>query len=141
MKALSVVLAVSAILCIAGGSTSAVAGNASEMPFLGTSEKEALYLPVADVMPEPVGGLPAIVKRVVYPEAAKKTGIEGKVYLIAFVNESGEVDDVKVIKGLQGGCEEAAVKAVKDSKFSPGKQNGAAVKVQLSIPIAFKMAK
>ena len=102
---------------------------------------EALYLPVADVMPEPVGGLPAIVKRVVYPDAARRAGVEGKVFIIAYINESGDVDDVKVVKGLQSGCDEAAVNAVKASKFSPAKQGGAAVKVQLSIPIVFKLAK
>ena len=36
--------------------------------------------------------------------------------------EKGQVDDVKVIKGLGGGCDEAAVRAVKESKFTPGKK-------------------
>ena len=103
--------------------------------------QESPYLPVAEVMPEPVGGLSAITKKVVYPEGAKKANIEGKVYVIAYINESGDVDEVKVIKGLALGCDEAAAKAVKESKFSPGKQNGTAVKVQLSLPVVFKMIK
>jgi protein TonB len=105
------------------------------------AEKENAYLPVVDVMPEPVGGIAAIARKVVYPEAAKKFGIEGKVYLVAYINESGDVDDVKVLKGLQGGCDEAATKALKETKFNPGKQGGTAVKSQLSIPISFKIAK
>jgi protein TonB len=141
MKNRSIVLAAFLLLCLAGGKTHALAASLVDMPSPSPIGNEALYLPVADVMPEPVGGLAGIVKRVVYPESAKKVGIEGKVYLIAYINESGEVDDVKVVKGLQGGCEEAAVTAVKATKFSPAKQNGASVKVQLSIPIAFKMSK
>ena len=75
----------------------------------------------------------------VYPDLARKSNVEGKVYLVAYINEQGGVDDVKIIKGLPAGCEEAAVKAVKEAKFSAGKQGGVAVKSQLSIPIQFKL--
>jgi len=99
----------------------------------------AAYLPFAEEMPSPVGGLPAIYKNVKYPEIAQKAGIQGKVYLLAFVNENGGVDDVKVIKGLGGGCDEAAIKAVKNTKFKPGKNKGKAVKVKFSLAIKFKL--
>jgi protein TonB len=105
----------------------------------GGEEKETAYLPFADVMPEPVGGLGAISKRLVYPEMAKNAQIQGKIYLIAYINEKGDVDDVKIIKGLPAGCDDAAIKAIKETKFVPGKQNGTPVKVQLSIPVSFKL--
>jgi protein TonB len=101
--------------------------------------EESAYLPVVEVMPEPVGGIGAIIRSVVYPDLARKSNVEGKVYLVAYINEQGGVDDVKIIKGLPAGCEEAAVKAVKEAKFSAGKQGGVAVKSQLSIPIQFKL--
>lgn len=107
--------------------------------FPGGDEKETAYQPFADVMPEPVGGLAAISKRLVYPEMAKTAHIQGKIYLIAYINEKGEVDDVKIIKGLPAGCDDAAIKAIKETKFVPAKQNGTPVKVQLSIPITFKL--
>jgi len=44
-----------------------------------------------------------------------------------------------VIKGIGAGCDEAAVQAVMQTKFKPGKQRGKAVKVQVSIPIVFKL--
>lgn len=97
------------------------------------------YLPFAEVMPEPVGGLEAIYKKIVYPEAAKKTGLEGKVYILVFVNETGGVDDAKIVKDIGGGCGDAAVKAIKSVKYTPGKSGGAAVKVKLSMAISFKM--
>jgi protein TonB len=101
--------------------------------------KEDAYKPFAEVMPTPIGGLEAINKKIVYPEIAKNAGIEGKVYLLVFINESGNVDDAKVIKGIGAGCDEAAVEAVKETKFSPGKNNGEAVKVKLSLPFLFKL--
>lgn len=101
--------------------------------------QEDPYAAFAEVMPSPVGGLEAVIKRIVYPEIAKKAGLSGKLYLLIYVDEKGQVDDVKVIKGLGGGCDEAAVKAVKESKFTPGKNSDVPVKVKLSLPITFKM--
>ena len=102
--------------------------------------QEDPYAAFAEVMPEPVGGLEAIITKIVYPEIAKKAGLSGKLYLLIYVDEKGKVDDVKIIKGLGGGCDEAAIKAVKESKFSPGKNSDVPVKVKLSLPITFKMS-
>ena len=97
------------------------------------------YLAFAEEMPKPVGGLPSIYERIEYPEIAKRTGIEGKVYVLAFINESGDVDDVKVVKGIGGGCDEATVEAVKKTKFTPGKLGGKPAKVKMSLQIQFKL--
>lgn len=97
------------------------------------------YLAFADVMPEPDGGLPAIYKLISYPAIAKKAGIQGKVYLMAFISETGNVDDVKVIKGIGGGCDEAAIEAVKQTKFSSAQSGGKNVKVKMSLQIQFKL--
>jgi len=101
--------------------------------------QEDAYKAVCDQMPEPVGGYEAIYKSMSYPEMAKKAGIQGKVYLLAYINEKGGVDDVKVVKSLGGGCDEAAVEAVKKTKFTQGKLQGQSVKVKLTIPINFKL--
>ncbi len=101
--------------------------------------KDDLYKPFAQVMPEPKDGLQSIYSKIKYPSDAQKAGIQGKVYLLIYINEKGDVDDVKVLKGLGAGCDEAAVAAIKDTKFTPGKDNGAAVKVKLSLPITFKL--
>ena len=97
------------------------------------------YFVAVEEMPFPIGGLSAIQEKIVYPELAKRSGIEGKVYILAYINEKGIVDHAKVIKGIGAGCDEAALKAVKETKFSPGKQRGKPVKVQVSIPIVFKL--
>lgn len=101
--------------------------------------QEDPYLAFAEEMPTPIGGLEAIFKKIVYPDIAKKAGLEGKVYMLVLINENGTADDVKVIKGIGGGCEEAAAKALKEAKYTPGKNKGVPVKVKLSFSIPFKL--
>jgi len=98
------------------------------------------YLAFADQMPEPVGGIPAIYKLIKYPEMAQKAGVQGKVYVLAFINEEGGVDDVKVVKGIGAGCDEATIDAVKNSKFTPGMSAGKPAKVKVSMQIQFKLS-
>lgn len=90
-------------------------------------------------MPEPIGGIKGIQEKIVYPEITKRAGVEGKVYILAFVDESGTVTKAQVLKGIGAGCDEAALDAVQKTKFKPGKQRGKPVKVQVSIPIIFKL--
>lgn len=97
------------------------------------------YLPYAQVMPEPVGGLQTLYSKISYPEMAKRNGVEGKVYVMAYVNKQGAVDDVKVIKGIGSGCDEAAIDGIRKTKFTVGKNEGAAVNVKVSLSIVFKI--
>jgi len=97
------------------------------------------YLAFAEKMPAPIGGLEAIYKTIKYPEIAKKAGVEGKVYALAFINENGTVDQVQIIKGIGAGCDEEVIRAVSAAKFTPGMKDGKPVKVKLSIQIKFKL--
>lgn len=75
-----------------------------------------------------------------YPAAAKENGIEGSVVIQFVVNEDGDISDVKVMRGLGGGCSEEAVRVVKSMpRWKPGRQNGQAVKVFFTLPIRFKL--
>ncbi|HOJ08278.1 MAG: energy transducer TonB [Ignavibacteriota bacterium] len=102
-------------------------------------EEENIYFIAAEEMPEPIGGIAEIQKKIVYPEIAKRAGVEGKVYVLAFVNEQGKVTDAKIMKGIGAGCDEAALDAVKKTKFKPGKQRGKPVKVQVWVHVNFKL--
>ena len=102
-------------------------------------EEEPTYFVAVEEMPAPIGGIKAIQEKIIYPEIAKRAGVEGKVYVLAFVNEQGEVTKAQIIKGIGAGCDEAALDAVLKTKFTPGKQRGKPVKVQVSIPIIFKL--
>ncbi|MGB5530176.1 MAG: energy transducer TonB, partial [Ignavibacteriaceae bacterium] len=102
-------------------------------------KEEPTYFVAVEEMPEPLGGLREIQSRIEYPEIAKRVGIEGKVFVRAFVDEKGTVTNAEVVKGIGGGCDEAALDAVLKTKFNPGKQRGKPIKVQVTIPILFKL--
>lgn len=102
-------------------------------------EEAPTYFVAVEEMPEPIGGIKGIQEKIEYPEIAKRAGVEGKVYILAFVDESGNVTKATVLKGIGAGCDEAARDAVLATKFKPGKQRGVPVKVQVSIPIIFKL--
>jgi protein TonB len=102
-------------------------------------EEEPVYFVAVEEMPYPIGGIKAIHDLIVYPEIAKRAGIEGKVYVMAYVNEKGNVTKTEVVKGIGAGCDEAAVKAIEQTRFSPGKQRGRSVKVKIMIPVIFKL--
>ena len=93
----------------------------------------------AEEMPFPVGGLAELAKNIVYPEDARKKGIEGKVFVIAYVDENGDVVKTQIAKGDNQLLNEAAKDAVLKTKFSPGREEGKPVKVQVTIPIVFKL--
>lgn len=104
-----------------------------------TEEDEAEYFVAVEEMPELKGGMEAIMRNLVYPELAIRAGLQGVVYVVAYINEKGDVDRAEVLKGIGGGCNEAALEAVKKAKFIPGRQRGRPMKTRVSIPIRFNL--
>jgi TonB family protein len=104
-------------------------------------EDDPAYYLTVEVMPEPVGGMESIYKRLRYPKEAKEEEIEGTVKILAFIDRDGEVVDAQVLQGIGYGCDEAARQAVFYHHFKPGLQRGQKVKVQMIIPIEFKLNK
>ncbi len=75
-----------------------------------------------------------------YPEIARKSGITGTVYVQFVVEKDGSISDVKVVRGIGGGCDEEAVRVVKSMpKWKPGKQRGMPVRVYFTLPIELKL--
>jgi TonB family protein len=103
-------------------------------------EDPAFYLSV-EVMPEPIGGMKAIYKKISYPKQAKENKIEGTVVIRVFIDRDGEVLDAELVKGIGYGCDESARLAVFYHRFKPGLQRGQRVKVQMDIPVEFKLDK
>jgi len=97
------------------------------------------YFIAVDGMPSPIGGMAAIQKHIVYPEIAKRAGIQGRVFVKAFIDSVGNVAKAEIIRGIGAGCDEAAVEAVKKVKFNPGLHKGKHVGVQVTVPILFKL--
>jgi protein TonB len=100
---------------------------------------EPTFFVAVEEMPELIGGLHGIQEKIKYPEIAIRARVEGKVYVKAFVDEKGNVVDAEVVKGIGAGCDEAALEAILKTKFTPGKQRGKPVKVQITIPVQFKL--
>ena len=101
--------------------------------------EEPTFFVAVEEMPQPIGGLSGIQQKIQYPEIAKRAGVEGKVYVRAFVDEKGNVVDAEIVKGIGAGCDEAALDAVIKTKFTPGKQRGRPIKVQVTVPILFRL--
>lgn len=102
-------------------------------------EEEPVFFQAVEEMPEPIGGIGAIQEKIIYPELAKRAGVQGKVYIKAYVDEQGNVTKVDLVRGIGAGCDEEAMKAVKATKFKPGKQRMKPVKVQVTVPVVFKL--
>jgi len=116
---------------------STIAFSQPEIPT--KAEDDSTYYIAVEEMPEPIGGIKAIMENISYPEEAKENNIEGKVYVLAYINEEGLVEKSKIIKSVNPLLDKAATDAVKKVKFSPGKQDGTPVKVEVAIPIIFKL--
>jgi protein TonB len=79
-------------------------------------------------------------KNIKYPALARENGIEGRVYVTFVVGPDGSIRDVKVLRGIGGGCDEEATRVVKMMPpFKPAKQNGRPVNVQFNMPIVFSL--
>jgi protein TonB len=99
---------------------------------------------IVEDMPEFPGGEGELKKylgnNIKYPPMAKEAGITGRVFVSFIVLEDGSISDVKILRGIGGGCDEEALRVVKSMpKWKPGKQRGKSVRVQYSLPIHFQL--
>jgi len=91
-----------------------------------------------------VGGgvsAPVILSRVdpVYPPDAKQKRIQGTVVLEALIRKDGAVEVIRVVRSLDPGLDDAAIKALKEWKFKPAARNSEAVDVGINIEINFNL--
>ena len=99
---------------------------------------------IVEEMPAYPGGdqklMEFIAKGIKYPQIARETGIQGRVFVGFVVEPDGSVSNVKVLRGIGGGCDEEALRVIKAMpKWKPGMQNGKKVRVSFAIPINFKL--
>ncbi|MCW8848664.1 MAG: TonB family protein [Melioribacteraceae bacterium] len=94
-----------------------------------------------NICPEPVGGIEEIESNIKYPEMAKQYNLEGRVLISATISKKGIPKNIKIVKGLGLGCDEAAITAVLNTKFVPGRNNGDEVESDVTFPLNFKLPK
>jgi len=97
---------------------------------------------IVEQMPKFRGGesdlLNYLSKNIKYPQMAKESGISGIVYVTFVVGKNGKVGEVKVLRGIGGGCDKEAVRVVKNMPdWKAGKQRGKPVSVQYNLPVRF----
>ncbi|MCI0513317.1 M56 family metallopeptidase [candidate division KSB1 bacterium] len=96
--------------------------------------------PVAyDKAPEPIGGFAAIQNNLVYPEAARKAGLEGKVFVKLLITEQGKVAHAEIIKGANPAMDSAAIQALKGVKWQPARLKDQPLKVTITLPVMFRL--
>lgn len=76
-----------------------------------------------------------------YPLEAKRLGIQGRVFVQFIVDEEGKTQDIKVLKGIGGGCDEEAEKVIKTYKGWKISTNhkGEKIAMRVTIPLVFKL--
>ncbi len=99
---------------------------------------------VVEVMPEFPGGSNAlmnfIANNIKYPEQARRDTIQGRVFVNFVIEKDGSVSNVKVLRGIGGGCDEEAKRVVAlMPNWTPGYQEGKAVRVSFNLPIRFML--
>jgi TonB family protein len=107
-------------------------------------QKNDTVYTVVEQMPAFPGGNEALFsylsKNIKYPENAKKEGINGRVFINFIVEKSGKVGEVKLLRGIGGGCDEEAMRVVSEMpNWKPGLQDGQPVRVSYNIPIKFAL--
>jgi len=102
-------------------------------PVVDTVKKEEEKKPQVIIQPTP--------KQIIqpaYPEAARKIGAEGTVFVEVTIGKDGKVVAARVIKSLNPACDNAAVEAAYKAVFNPGTIDGVPAEMKTTIPYRFK---
>jgi len=99
------------------------------------------------IIPEFQGGQQALLNylqtNMVYPEDAKELGIEGKVFVSFVVFEDGSIQQVSILRGINGNksCEKEVMRLIKRMpKWIPGKNElGRTIKARVRMPVVFRL--
>lgn len=92
--------------------------------------------------PEYPGGTKAMYKfinaNLHIPAEAKEAGISGRVFTSFYIEVTGEITKVTVLKGLGFGCDEEAIRMIESMpKWKPGKSYGKPMRVKYNLPVSF----
>ena len=108
-------------------------------PLQQKEDDEAEIFVVVENPPVLIGGISAVQTQIVYPPLALKAGIEGRVIVQFVIDKNGQVLNPAVVRGIGGGCDEEAARAVLKAKLQPGLQRGRPVAVRYTLPITFRI--
>lgn len=109
-------------------------------------KKDDRVFEIVEKMPHYPGGVEAMMKfiqaNLQYPKTAEDAKIQGRVVVRFVVKSTGEIDEVKILRGIDPDCDNEAVRVIKAMpKWEPGTQKGEAVSVYYNLPILFRLDK
>ena len=124
------------------GTSSNIRARTSNPNSNGSSTNEVYDM--VETLPIPAGGMAGwssyLSANLGYPTTARRKGIEGTVIVAFIVNTDGTVSEFELLRGIGGGCDEEAIRIVKNSpKWTPGIQDGKAVRTRMRLPINFTL--
>jgi len=122
-------------------SKSAISGGDHELP---EQDADTVIFIVVETMPEFPGGDSALNRflsdSLRYPQSLAKGKIQRKVYVSFVIEKDGSITDIRILRGIGGGCDEEAVRLIKSMpNWIPGKQRGIPVRVQYDLPVIFRL--
>ena len=75
-----------------------------------------------------------------YPVVAQENGVQGRVIVSFVVERDGSITDVRVVRSVDPSLDREASRVVRSMpRWSPGKQNGSAVRVKYTVPVVFRL--
>jgi protein TonB len=102
-------------------------------------EARNAVLEFSEQMPEIEGGVGAYYLNIRYPKAAIEAGVHGRLILSFVVERDGRPSQIEVLQSLHPLCDSSAVRALRQTRFVPGHQNGEPVRVRMRLPVHFKI--
>lgn len=101
-------------------------------------------LTVVDVMPQYPGGdrelLKFIAQNIKYPTDAQEAGVQGRVICSFVVDKKGNIVEPKIIRGIDPSLDAEALRVIgMMPRWTPGRQDGKAVRVLYTVPITFRL--
>jgi protein TonB len=99
-----------------------------------------------EIRPEFPGGeqkrIEYLLKKTVYPKAARETGIQGVVYASFVVEKDGSIGEVKILRGVHPLLDAEAIRVISAMpRWKPGLIDGRPVRVKYNMPMSFKLTK
>lgn len=99
---------------------------------------------VVEQMPMYPGGDAALMQylssNIKYPTVAAENGVQGRVVVGFVVEKDGSITDVNVMRSVDPSLDREAMRVVKNMpRWTPGKQNGSAVRVKYQVPVMFRL--
>ena len=106
--------------------------------------EETKIFTVVEQMPMFPGGDGALMSylssNIHYPTVAAENGVQGRVVVGFVVERDGSITDVNVLRSVDPSLDREAMRVVKSMpKWTPGKQNGSAVRVKYQVPVTFRL--